>query len=161
MTVVDIRHRASARTGVKWHPVILSIFLCKGNHSRVVTMVIGSVGARASPLPLPPLTLPDSTESLVPILLLGEQSKVISDSVMTGGHAYNACALTSAQSHLSYCYTRTNHKCHAFYTSTCTNELFLAPSKQFELAFKMFDENGDGNLDQEEYEKVNFRDHVS
>jgi len=31
---------------------------------------------------------------------------------------------------------------------------FAAPSKQFELAFKMFDNNGDGNLDQEEYERV-------
>lgn len=30
----------------------------------------------------------------------------------------------------------------------------LAPPKQFELAFKMFDDNGDGNLDPEEYEKV-------
>ena len=32
--------------------------------------------------------------------------------------------------------------------------IFPAPPKQFELAFKMFDDNGDGNLDPEEYEKV-------
>ena len=32
--------------------------------------------------------------------------------------------------------------------------VIAAPPKQFELAFKMFDDNGDGNLDQVEYEKV-------
>jgi len=32
--------------------------------------------------------------------------------------------------------------------------IFVAPPKQFELAFKMFDDNGDGNLDQAEYERV-------
>lgn len=32
--------------------------------------------------------------------------------------------------------------------------IIVAPPKQFVLAFKMFDDNGDGNLDQAEYEKV-------
>jgi len=32
--------------------------------------------------------------------------------------------------------------------------MLSTPPKQFELAFKMFDDNGDGNLDPEEYEKV-------
>ncbi|XP_067928469.1 calcium uptake protein 1, mitochondrial-like isoform X2 [Watersipora subatra] len=32
--------------------------------------------------------------------------------------------------------------------------LLSTPPKQFELAFKMFDHNGDGNLDRAEYEKV-------
>jgi Ca2+-binding EF-hand superfamily protein len=46
----------------------------------------------------------------------------------------------------------------SFYFSSLSPSLLVAPQRNFEIAFKMFDLNGDGEVDMEEFEQASGAD---